>query len=74
MAVVGSGNSALQIGADLAATGRPVYAAFNELTPALPNNTGMWLFLKSTGLMRVPRQSWLGRRMLARPSQSSAPT
>lgn len=67
VAVVGSGNSALQIGANVAATGRPVYAAYNEQTPSLPNHTGMWLFLKSTGLMRVPRHSWLGRRMLGRP-------
>ena len=61
--VVGSGNSALQIAADLAATGRPVYVAFDEKTPALPNNTLMWALLRLTGLLAVPRHTWLGRRL-----------
>ncbi|MCB2376485.1 NAD(P)/FAD-dependent oxidoreductase [Hymenobacter sp. BT635] len=67
VAVVGSGNSALQIAADLATTGRPVYAAYNEQTPALPNNTAMWVFLKATGMLRVSRHTALGRRLLGRP-------
>jgi putative flavoprotein involved in K+ transport len=67
VAVVGSGNSALQIGADLAAAGRPVYAAYKENTPGLPNNTAMWLALKSTGILSASRHSWLGRRLRARP-------
>ncbi|MCC2547336.1 NAD(P)/FAD-dependent oxidoreductase [Hymenobacter sp. BT175] len=67
VAVVGSGNSALQIAADLAATGRPVYACYQETTPALPNNTAMWAFLMGSGLLRTSRHSALGRRLLARP-------
>ncbi|GAA3919097.1 NAD(P)/FAD-dependent oxidoreductase [Hymenobacter algoricola] len=67
VAVVGSGNSALQIAADLAATGRPVYAAYDEQTPALPNNTAMWSFLTVTGLLRASRHSSLGQRLLHRP-------
>ena len=42
VAVVGSGNSALQIAADLAATGRPVFAAFDERISTTPNNQLMW--------------------------------
>ncbi len=67
VAVVGSGNSALQIAAELAATGRRVFVAFNEATPALPNNQLMWALLAATGLLRVPRHTALGRRMHARP-------
>jgi len=67
VAVVGSGNSALQIAANLAATGRPVYAAFDEQTPALPNNTGMWVFLALTGMQRISRHTKLGQRLLRRP-------
>jgi putative flavoprotein involved in K+ transport len=67
IAVVGSGNSALQIAADIATTGRPVFAAFDEKTPALPNNQLMWAFLAATGLMRVPRHTALGHRMHSRP-------
>ncbi|MCB2406763.1 flavin-containing monooxygenase [Hymenobacter lucidus] len=67
VAVVGSGNSALQIAADLAATGRPVYLAFGEKTPALPNHTAMWLFLKSTGLLKIPRHTRLGQYMATNP-------
>ena len=65
--VVGSGNSALQIAADVAATGRPVFVAFDERTPALPNNQPMWAFLVATGLLRAPRHTALGRRLHGRP-------
>lgn len=67
VAVVGSGNSALQIGADLATTGRPVFVAFDEHTPALPNSTPMWIFLRLTGLLAVSRHTWLGRYLHQRP-------
>ena len=67
VAVVGSGNSALQIAADVAATGRPVYVAFDERTPALPNNQLMWGFLILTGLLGVSRHSKLGRKMASSP-------
>lgn len=63
LAVVGSGNSALQIAADLATTGRPVYIAFDEQTPAVPNNTATWLSMLGTGLLQVPGHTWLGRFM-----------
>jgi len=67
VAVVGSGNSALQIAADLAATGRPVFVGFDEQTPALPNNQLMWALLVLTGLLRASRHTPLGRRLFARP-------
>lgn len=67
VAVVGSGNSALQIAADLAATGRPVFVAFDEKTPAAPNNTAMWLFLQASGMLKAGRQTWLGRFMRRQP-------
>ena len=67
VAVVGSGNSALQIAADLAATGRPVWAAFDERTSALPNNQLMWAVLTITGLLRVPRHTALGRWLHRKP-------
>jgi putative flavoprotein involved in K+ transport len=67
VAVVGSGNSALQIAADIAATGRPVAVAFDEKTPAVPNNQLMWAFLTATGLLRLPRHTALGRWMQGRP-------
>ncbi|GAB3577211.1 flavin-containing monooxygenase [Hymenobacter daeguensis] len=67
VAVVGSGNSALQIGADIAATGRPVWAAFDEQTPARPNHQLMWAFLTLTGLLRIPGHTALGRWMRAQP-------
>ena len=67
VAVVGSGNSALQIAADVAATGRPVFVAFDDNTPAMPNNQLMWAFLTLTGLLRVPRHTLLGRRLHASP-------
>ncbi|WP_375437639.1 flavin-containing monooxygenase [uncultured Hymenobacter sp.] len=67
VAVVGSGNSALQIAADLANTGRPVFVAFDDKTSALPNNQLMWALLKSTGLLRLSRSNFLGRRMMHSP-------
>jgi putative flavoprotein involved in K+ transport len=67
VAVVGSGNSALQIAADIAATGRPVFVAFDEKTPAVPNNHFTWAFLTLTGLLRVSRHTALGRWMHRRP-------
>ena len=67
VAVVGSGNSALQIAADLAATGRPVFVAFDEKTPALPNNQPMWAFLVLTGLLRASRHTRLGQWLMGRP-------
>ncbi|RSK50953.1 flavin-containing monooxygenase [Hymenobacter rigui] len=67
VAVVGSGNSALQIAADVAATGRPVVLAFDEKTPAAPNNTAMWLLLLTTGMLEAGRDKWLGRFMRSQP-------
>ena len=67
VAVVGSGNSALQIGADIAATGRPVVVAFDEQTPARPNNQLMWAFLAATGLLRIPVHTALGSWMRTQP-------
>ena len=67
VAVVGSGNSALQIAADLASKGRPIFVAFGEKTRALPNNQLMWALLKSTGLLRLSRSNFLGRRMMHSP-------
>ena len=67
VAVVGSGNSALQIAADLAATGRPVLAAYDERTSATPNNQLIWAGITLTGFLRVPRHTALGRRLQARP-------
>ncbi|GAB2772545.1 putative flavoprotein involved in K+ transport [Hymenobacter luteus] len=68
VAVVGSGNSALQIAADLAAAGqREVFVAFDEKTPAMPNNTAMWVLLLGTGLLQVGRNSVVGRLLRSRP-------
>ena len=67
VAVVGSGNSALQIAADVAATGRAVFVAFDETTPALPNNQLMWAFLVLSGFLRASRHSALGRWLHGRP-------
>ena len=67
VAVVGSGNSALQIAADIATTGRPVFVAFDEQTPTMPNNQLMWAFLILTGLLRIPRHTRLGQFMHSRP-------
>ncbi|GAA4392765.1 flavin-containing monooxygenase [Hymenobacter koreensis] len=67
VAVVGSGNSALQIAADLARAGRSVYLAFDERTPAMPNNALMWVMLKVGGLLRASRHRPIGAQMIARP-------
>lgn len=67
VAVVGSGNSALQIAADVAATGRPVFVAFDEKTPAVPNNHFTWAFLVLSRLLAVSRHSALGGLMRSRP-------
>ncbi|MET4074766.1 NAD(P)/FAD-dependent oxidoreductase [Hymenobacter sp. UYCo722] len=67
VAVVGSGNSALQIAADLAATGRPLFAAFDERTSAIPNNQLMWTGLTLTGFMKVPRHTAPGRWLHRQP-------
>ena len=67
VAVVGSGNSALQIAADLAATGRPVFAAFDENTSTAPNNQLMWAGMTLTGFLRVPRHTAPGRWLHRRP-------
>ncbi|WP_460609243.1 flavin-containing monooxygenase [Hymenobacter terrigena] len=67
VAVVGSGNSALQIAADIAATGRPVFVAFDDNIPAMPNNQLMWVILAITGMMRIPRHTALGRWMMGQP-------
>ncbi|MGY3089117.1 putative flavoprotein involved in K+ transport [Hymenobacter sp. UYAg731] len=67
VAVVGSGNSALQIAADIAATGRPVFVAFDDKTPAMPNNQLMWAAMAVTGLMRFPRYTAFGRWMMGQP-------
>ncbi|MCI1186688.1 NAD(P)/FAD-dependent oxidoreductase [Hymenobacter sp. DH14] len=67
VAVVGSGNSALQIAADLAATGRPVFAAYDERTNAAPNNQLIWAGMTLTGFLRVPRHTALGRWLHSKP-------
>ncbi|WP_400193208.1 flavin-containing monooxygenase [Hymenobacter sp. B81] len=67
VAVVGSGNSALQIAADLARTNRPVFLAFDERTPALANNTLLWIMLRVSGLMRASRHGRIGARLHQRP-------
>ncbi|GAA4055626.1 NAD(P)/FAD-dependent oxidoreductase [Hymenobacter glaciei] len=67
VAVVGSGNSALQIAADLAATGRPVLAAFDEGTNAAPNNQLIWAGMTATGFLRVSRHTVLGRWLHSKP-------
>ncbi|GAB2963320.1 NAD(P)/FAD-dependent oxidoreductase [Hymenobacter coalescens] len=67
VAVVGSGNSAVQIAADLAATGRPVYVAFDARTKAVPNNTATWISLKGLGLLRASRHGVVGGWMHRQP-------
>ena len=67
VAVVGSGNSALQIAADLAGTGRPVLAAYDERTSAAPNNQLIWAGMTLTGFLQVPRHTALGRRLHTKP-------
>lgn len=67
VAVVGSGNSALQIAADLAATGRPVLAAYDERTSAAPNNQLIWAGMTLTGFLRIPRHTKLGHWLHTKP-------
>ena len=67
VAVVGSGNSALQIAADLAATGRPLFAAYDERTSAAPNNQLIWAGMTLTGFLRMPRHTAPGRWLHAKP-------
>ncbi|KAA9333275.1 FAD-dependent oxidoreductase [Hymenobacter busanensis] len=67
VAVVGSGNSALQIAADLAQAGRPVYLAFDERTPVMANNTLMWAALEACGLMRFSRYHAIGAYLHKQP-------
>ena len=67
VAVVGSGNSALQIAADLAASGRPVYVGFDERVKPMPNNTLMWVGMTALGLLRASRHGLLGGWMRRQP-------
>ncbi|MDO7877660.1 NAD(P)-binding domain-containing protein [Hymenobacter sp. ASUV-10] len=67
VAVVGSGNSALQIAADLAVSGRPVYIAFDERVKPFANNHLGWLIMVLTGLLRAPGHSRLGRWLRRQP-------
>lgn len=67
VAVVGSGNSALQIAADLATTGRPVFVAFDDAIGAFPNNQLTWVLLKKSGFLNVPRATRLGRHIMRQP-------
>lgn len=67
VAVVGSGNSALQIAADLATTGRPVFVAFDDAVGAFPNNQLTWVLLKKSGFLRIPRATRLGRHIMHQP-------
>ena len=67
VAVVGSGNSAVQIAADLAVTGRRVEVAFDEQTPSFPNNNLVWAGMRLSGFLRVPAHSALGGRLRRQP-------
>ncbi|RTQ49758.1 FAD-dependent oxidoreductase [Hymenobacter gummosus] len=67
VAVVGSGNSAVQIAAELAATGRPVYVAFDERIKAVPNNMAMWTTMSLLGLFRASRHGLVGGFMHRQP-------
>jgi len=67
VAVVGSGNSALQIAADLARASWPVFAAFDDKTGAFPNNHVTWLLLKGSGFLRLPRATTIGRHIMQQP-------
>jgi putative flavoprotein involved in K+ transport len=66
--VVGGGNSGLQIAEELAAT-RPVEVSVGENPPMLPQRLlgkDLFWWLTRLGLMRVPAESRLGRRVQAR--------
>lgn len=67
VALVGSGNSALQIAADLAVSGRPVFVAFDERVKPFVNNHLGWLIMVLTGLLRAPGGSRLGRWLRRQP-------
>ncbi len=66
--VVGGGNSGLQIAEELAAT-RPVEVSVGENPPMLPQRPlgkDLFWWLTRLGLMRVPAETRLGRRVQAR--------
>jgi putative flavoprotein involved in K+ transport len=66
--VVGGGNSGLQIAEELAAT-RPVEVSVGEIPPMLPQRLlgrDLFWWLTRLGLMRVPAETRLGRRVQAR--------
>jgi putative flavoprotein involved in K+ transport len=66
--VVGGGNSGLQIAEELVAT-RPVEVSVGENPPMLPQRPlgrDLFWWLTRLGLMRVPAESRLGRRVQAR--------
>jgi putative flavoprotein involved in K+ transport len=66
--VVGGGNSGLQIAEELAAT-RPVEVSVGTTPPMLPQRPlgrDLFWWLTRLGLMRVPAESRLGRRVQAR--------
>ncbi len=66
--VVGGGNSGLQIAEELAAT-RPVEVSVGTNPPMLPQRLlgrDLFWWLTRLGLMRVPAESRLGRRVQAR--------
>lgn len=60
VAVAGSGNSALQIAADLAVSGRPVFVAFDKRVQPMFNNHLSWLIMALMGLLRIPGHTRLG--------------
>ena len=66
--VVGGGNSGFQIALELAAT-RPVELSVGSAYPALPQRLlgrSLFWWLTRSGLMRIPADSRLGRRLQAR--------
>jgi putative flavoprotein involved in K+ transport len=67
VAVVGSGNSALQIAADLAVSGRPVFVAFDECVQPMANNHLGWLIMVLTGMLRIPGHTRLGHWLRQQP-------
>jgi len=67
VAIVGSGNSALQIAADLAVSSRRVFVAFDERVKPFANNHLGWLIMVLTGLLRAPGHRPLGRWLRQQP-------
>ena len=66
--VVGGGNSGLQIAEELSAS-RRVDVSIGTSPPMLPQRLAgrdLFWWLTRLGLMRVPAESWLGRRVQAR--------